>query len=256
VLRHVISDESSHAGGLPAAMAVEGQATLHQRSESIRNVIYGLNDGLTATLGVLAGVGGATPDPNVVLAGGLAAMTASAVSMAGGAYIATKSQREVFEEQVTRAGSAIEALPQLERRELEQIYRAKGLTDGEARTIVDRITADKSVWLQTQVREELGLDPSHFEDPIREGAVAGIATFVGGAIPVIAYLIGRLVAGHQVVAALAITFFICIACLFLMGSARSFFTGKGGLRSGLEMMLVGAAVAIATYLLGSLFKPA
>lgn len=54
--------------------------------ESIRNVIYGVNDGLTATLGVLAGVGGATVNPRVVLIGGLSAMVASGVSMAGGAY--------------------------------------------------------------------------------------------------------------------------------------------------------------------------
>src|SRR4029077_14583567 len=70
--------------------------------ESIRNVIYGVNDGLTATLGVLAGVGGASVDPRVVLIGGLSAMVASGVSMAGGAYLASKSQREVFEGQLAR----------------------------------------------------------------------------------------------------------------------------------------------------------
>src|SRR6202043_2964871 len=95
-------DEEWHGGGI----------------ERIRNVIYGVNDGLTATLGVLAGVGGATVNPRVVLIGGLSAMVASGVSMAGGAYLASKSQREVFEGQLAREAAEIKAMPDLERAEL------------------------------------------------------------------------------------------------------------------------------------------
>ena len=100
--------------------------------ESIRNVIYGVNDGLTATLGVLAGVGGASVNPRVVLIGGLSAMVASGVSMAGGAYLSSKSQREVYEGQLAREAAEIEAMPDLERAELVKIYRSKGLTPDEA----------------------------------------------------------------------------------------------------------------------------
>src|SRR5260221_3013767 len=153
----VAADEDWHGGGI----------------ESIRNVIYGVNDGLTATLGVLAGVGGASVNPRVVLIGGLSAMVASGVSMAGGAYLASKSQREVFEGQLAREAAEIEAMPDLERAELVQIYPTKGLTPDEAATIVGRITQDKKVWLETQAREELGLDKTHFENPVREGVVAG-----------------------------------------------------------------------------------
>jgi len=234
------ADEDWHGGG----------------AESIRNVIYGVNDGLTATLGVLSGVGGATIDPRVVLIGGLSAMVASAVSMAGGAYLASKSQREVFEDQLAREAAEIEAMPELERAELVDIYRSKGLTPGEAQTIVDRITSDKKVWLDTQAREELGLDRAQFENPAREGLVAGISTLVGGAIPVLGYLIGRLVLGQLFsgFGALAIAFAICLAFLFLIGSARSFFTGKSGVRSGLEMLVVGTVVAAVTYGVGVLFR--
>src|SRR4029077_17493485 len=121
--------------------------------ESIRNVIYGVNDGLTATLGVLAGVGGASIAPRVVLIGGLSAMVASGVSMAGGAYLSSKSQREVYEGQLAREAAEIEAMPELERAELVKIYRSKGLTPSEAETIVGRIISDKKVWLETQARE-------------------------------------------------------------------------------------------------------
>jgi VIT1/CCC1 family predicted Fe2+/Mn2+ transporter len=224
--------------------------------ESIRNVIYGVNDGLTATLGVLAGVGGASVEPRVVLIGGLSAMVASAVSMAGGAYLASKSQREVFEGQLAREAAEIEAMPDLERAELVEIYRSKGLTREEAETIVGRITADKKVWLETQAREELGLDVAQFENPAREGLVAGISTLIGGAIPVIGYLLGRVLLGKSFsgFGSLAVAFVVCAAFLFLIGSARSFFTGKGGVRSGVEMLVVGTVVAAITYGVGVLFR--
>jgi VIT1/CCC1 family predicted Fe2+/Mn2+ transporter len=224
--------------------------------ESIRNVIYGVNDGLTATLGVLAGVGGATVNPRVVLIGGLSAMMASAVSMAGGAYLSSKSQREVYEGQLAREAAEIEAMPDLERAELVKIYRSKGLTPDEARTIVGRITSDKKVWLETQAREELGLDVAQFENPVREGVVAGVSTLVGGVIPVVGYLGGRALVGASFsgLAALVIAFVLCAVFLFLIGSARSFFTGKGGMRSGLEMLAVGTAVAAVTYVVGVLFR--
>ena len=236
----VAADEEWHGGG----------------AESIRNVIYGVNDGLTATLGVLAGVGGASIDPRVVLIGGLSAMVASGVSMAGGAYLATKSQREVFEGQLAREAAEIEAMPELEKAELIDIYRSKGLTASEAKTIVDRITQDKKVWLETQAREELGLDASQFENPAREGLVAGISTLIGGAIPVLGYLFGRALLGSRFsgFGSLAIAFIICGVFLFLIGSARSFFTGKGGVRSGLEMLAVGTVVAALTYAVGVLFR--
>jgi VIT1/CCC1 family predicted Fe2+/Mn2+ transporter/rubrerythrin len=224
--------------------------------ESIRNVIYGVNDGLTATLGVLAGVGGATVNPRVILIGGLSAMVASGVSMAGGAYLASKSQREVFEGQLAREAAEIEAMPDLERAELVRIYRSKGLTPEEAATIVGRITQDKKVWLETQAREELGLDKTHFENPAREGVVAGISTLIGGAIPVVGYLIGRLLLADVIhgFGALVIAFIFSAAFLFGIGSARSFFTGKGGVRSGAEMLVVGLVVAALTYGVGLLFR--
>lgn len=248
--------EKPYADDDPGADLVPAEDWHTGGVESIRNVIYGVNDGLTATLGVLAGVGGASVDPRVVLIGGLSAMVASGVSMAGGAYLSTKSQREVFEGQLAREAAEIEMMPDLERAELIRIYRSKGLTPEEAATIVGRITADKQVWLETQAREELGLDASLFENPLREGLVAGISTFIGGAIPVAGFLLGRFLLGGAMngFAALAVTFVLCAAFLFVIGAARSFFTGKNGVRSGLEMLMVGSVVAALAYGIGVLFR--
>jgi len=273
VLRQVLPEELDHQSaedmaekrpeaGPPAAVGADASGAVVDEewhgggTDSIRNVIYGVNDGLTATLGVLAGVGGATVNPRVVLIGGLSAMVASGVSMAGGAYLASKSQREVFEGQLAREAAEIEAMPDLERAELVEIYRSKGLTADEAATIVGRITSDKKVWLETQAREELGLDVAQFENPPREGLVAGISTLIGGSIPVAGYLLGRWLLGANLngLAALGVAFVVCAVFLFVIGSARSFFTGKGAVRSGLEMLAVGSIVAAVTYGVGVLFR--
>lgn len=275
VLRKVLPEELDHQSaedvtGEPSeAKQRSGQAAAYDAEaahepeewhgggiESIRNVIYGVNDGLTATLGVLAGVGGASVNPRVVLIGGLSAMVASGVSMAGGAYLSSKSQREVYEGQLAREAAEIEAMPELERAELVKIYRSKGLTPGEAETIVGRITSDKKVWLETQAREELGLDVSQFENPTREGLVAGISTLIGGVIPVLGYLLGRSLIGaaDNGFAALVIAYVVSAALLFGIGAARSLVTGKGGVKSGLEMLAVGSVVAALTYGVGLLFR--
>jgi VIT1/CCC1 family predicted Fe2+/Mn2+ transporter len=254
------SSEEKQAGGQAATYDAEAAHEPEEWHgggiESIRNVIYGVNDGLTATLGVLAGVGGASVNPRVVLIGGLSAMVASGVSMAGGAYLSSKSQREVYEGQLAREAAEIEAMPELERAELVKIYRSKGLTPSEAETIVGRITSDKKVWLETQAREELGLDVAQFENPTREGLVAGISTLVGGVIPVLGYLLGRVLIGAAAngLAALVIAFVVSAAFLFGIGSARSLVTGKGAVKSGLEMLAVGSAVAALTYGVGLLFR--
>jgi VIT1/CCC1 family predicted Fe2+/Mn2+ transporter/demethoxyubiquinone hydroxylase (CLK1/Coq7/Cat5 family) len=255
-LDHQSPDEAVEVNAEPPTQAADEDDLHGTGVESIRNVIYGVNDGLTATLGVLAGVGGASIDPRVVLIGGLSAMVASGVSMAGGAYLSSKSQREVFEGQLQREAAEIEAMPELEKAELIDIYRSKGLTAEEAKTIVNRITLDKKVWLETQAREELGLDVSQFENPVREGVIAGVSTLIGGAIPVIGYLIGRVALGSSLsgFGSLALAFVFCAAFLFLIGAARSFFTGKNGVRSGLEMLFVGTVVAAITYGVGVLFR--
>src|SRR5260370_42639679 len=105
-------------------------------------------------------------------------MVGAGVSMAGGAYLATKSQREVFEGQLAREAAEIEAMPELEKAELVDIYRSKGLTAQEAKTIVDRITKDKKVWLETQARQERGLDAPPFGTPGPERVVPRRSRFV------------------------------------------------------------------------------
>ena len=164
-----------------------------------------------------------------------------------------KSQREVFEVSWSRGGRDRDDAD-LERAELIRIYRSTGSDPRGSRNHVGRITADKQVWLETQLARARA-DASLFETPSGE-IVAGISTFIGGAIPGAGFLLGRFLLGGAMngFAALAVTFVLCAAFLFVIGAARSFFTGKNGVRSGLEMLIVGSVVAALAYGIGVLFR--
>ena len=123
----------------------------------IGDAIYGVNDGLGAVFGIVSGMAGYTGGSEVVLAAGLAGTLASALSMGAGAYLASKSEREVYESEVARERTEIEEDPHEELLELELFYQLKGFSAEEARSMAERIQKEPKQFLRTLVHEELGL---------------------------------------------------------------------------------------------------
>ena len=133
----------------------------------IGDAIYGVNDGLGAVFGIVSGMAGYTGGSEVVLAAGLAGTLASALSMGAGAYLASKSQREVYESEVARERAEIEEDPHEEMLELELFYQLKGFSAEEARAMAERIQQEPKQFLRTLVHEELGLSEENFPNPLR-----------------------------------------------------------------------------------------
>ena len=133
----------------------------------IGDAIYGVNDGLGAVFGIVSGMAGYTGGSEVVLAAGLAGTLASALSMGAGAYLASKSEREVYESEVARERSEIEEDPHEELLELELFYQLKGFSAEESRAMAERIHKEPKQFLRTLVHEELGLSEENFPNPIR-----------------------------------------------------------------------------------------
>ncbi|HEY9594688.1 MAG TPA: VIT1/CCC1 transporter family protein, partial [Spirochaetia bacterium] len=120
--------------------------------------IYGINDGLGAAFGVVSGVAGATHvNSSFVLLSGFASMIASALSMGSGAYLATKSEREVHESELDKERKEIAANPEEEREELSLFYQLKGFTEAEADAMAARMAENPEEMLKTLAHEELGL---------------------------------------------------------------------------------------------------
>src|SRR3977135_3583036 len=140
-----------------------GRERWHVRGTGwIGDAIYGVNDGLGAVFGIVSGMAGYTSGSEVVLAAGLAGTLASALSMGAGAYLASKSQREVYESEVARERAEIAEDPHEEMLELELFYQLKGFSVEESRAMAERIHKEPKQFLRTLVHEELGLSEETF----------------------------------------------------------------------------------------------
>lgn len=212
----------------------------------IGDSIYGVNDGLGSVFGVVSGMAGATGGDRVVLVAGLVAMLASALSMGSSAFMATKSEREVYEAEIARERLEIEQSPEHEREELELLYQLKGFAPEESSMMATRIAAQPDQFLKTMAHEELGLSERHFPNPLIGAVSATISTAVGGIVPVIPFFFMR---GTPAVLASAA---IGVGAHFAVGAAKSIITARSWWSSGLEMTIVGFITGGVTYGLGRL----
>ena len=209
----------------------------------LRNVVYGFNDGLTANFGLVAGVIGASVAPHMVLLSGLAGMIADALSMGASGYLAAKSEQEVYAHEIAMEKEEIRIMPDVEEEEIALVYQTRGIESGMAHRMAAEVMRDSQRALDEQVREELKIGEAH-STPFKEGWVTGVSTAVGALIPVAPFLV---LSGPTA----AWTAF-CIAMLshFAVGGARSFFTGRGVIRSGIDMFVVGLGVAAVGFVVG------
>jgi VIT1/CCC1 family predicted Fe2+/Mn2+ transporter/rubrerythrin len=226
----------------------------HVKSASwLGDAIYGANDGLGAVFGIVSGVAGATGvasgqgSSNFVLISGLAGMIASAVSMGSSAYLAAKSEREVFESEMHRERVEMEENPEEEIEELSLIYQLRGFSETESNDLARKLAETPEEFLKVKGAEELGLSEMSFPSPWNSMASGGISTALGAFVPLIPFFF---TGGMK---AIVISFIISLVAHFLVGAAKSVITVRSWWKSGLEMMMVGVLVAVVTYGLGVLF---
>ncbi|TMA12568.1 MAG: hypothetical protein E6J89_04370 [Deltaproteobacteria bacterium] len=215
------------------------------RGRAIREVIFGMNDGLVTTIGFLAGVTGSIAQGRYILLAGTAEIVAGAISMALGAYLATKSQREFFHSEIEREKWEIEKMPEKEAQEIREIYGQMGFTRPEQEMIVNRVTSDKDILLRFMKREELGLFDEYLDDPPKVALTMGLS-FAGGAVPPILpyFFMGDPYSAIWVAILLSVVF------LFTAGVVKTRLTRVKPLRSGLETTLLGILACGIGYGLG------
>jgi len=216
------------------------------RSGTLRASVFGANDGLVSNLSLIMGVAGASSDNNIIVLAGVAGLLAGAFSMAAGEYISMQSQRELFENQISIEREEMRVMPDVEQDELTAIYVSKGLSHEDAQKIAASLMADPDKALDTKVREELGLDPNELGSSWGAAIYSFIAFSIGAVIPLVPFLI---TSGQPAfIGGLA----FALTALFALGAAVSLVTGKGLLYSGLRQVLIGAAAAAVTYMVGRL----
>lgn len=211
----------------------------------IREIIFGMNDGLVTTIGFLAGVTSSISESRYILLAGMAEVVAGVVSMGIGAYLATKSQREFFHSEVEREKWEIEKMPEKEAQEIRDIYGRMGFTSPEQDMIADRVTSDKELLLRFMKREELGLIDEHLDDPVHVGLTMGGSFFVGCVPPILPYFFVS--DPHS---AIVVAILLSVVFLFLAGAAKTRLTKVRPLRSGLETTILGILASSVGYGLG------
>jgi vacuolar iron transporter family protein len=151
----------------------------------------------------------------------------------------------VYEHEIAMEKEEIALMPDVEMEEMELQYQAKGVDPRTARRMAEEVMRDPERALGEQVREELKIGQAH-ATPFREGWITGLATAIGAFIPVFPFLVfeGRI--------AIWVAFVIAMLSHFAVGAARSFFTGRGVIRSGVDMFVIGLGVAGVGYFVGEL----
>ena len=211
------------------------------------NIVYGFNDGLTANFGLVAGVIAATSDLSTILVTGIVGTVADALSMGASGYLAAKSEQEVYEHEIEVEREEIRLMPDLEEDELALIYETRGIPKDQARLLAQEVMSDPERALEEKIQAELKIGEIH-TTPFKEGWITGLATAIGAFIPVAPFLF------TEGLLAIWISFALAMLSHFAVGAARSLFTGRGLIRSGFDMFIVGLGVAGVGYLVGELLE--
>ncbi len=217
----------------------------HQTAGWIGDAIYGVNDGLGAIFGIVSGVSGATlGNSHWVLLSGIAGMIASALSMGSGAYLAAKSEREIYEAELTREREAIEMNGPEARELLSLYYQVKGIPRDDADHVVEHLAEDTEQFTRALAAERLNMSEDGLSQPFVSAWSGALSTAVGAFIPIVPFFF---MTGYPAVIVSAI---VSLIAHFAVGAAKSLITVRSWWASGLEMTLVGAVEGAATYVIG------
>ena len=273
ILEHVIEDEQQHyrelgsllrgrshavqggrqvvdAKGLLAEMLARRDKGRKQAGSWIGDAIYGVNDGLGAIFGIVSGVSGATAaqsstaQAHYVLIAGLAGMIASALSMGSGAYLAAKSEREIYEAEIEREREAIAMNPSEARELLSLYYQVKGLPEEDSEHVVEHLAADPESLLKALAAERLSTSEEGLRVPWVSATSGALSTALGATIPVIPFFF---MTGISAVITAAV---VSLIAHFAVGAAKSLITVRSWWASGFEMTAVGALEGAVTYAIG------
>jgi vacuolar iron transporter family protein len=220
--------------------------------EYLSEFVYGGIDGSVTTFAVVAGSTGADLDPSVIIILGFANLFADGFSMSVGNYLSTKSSIEQYEKQRKKEIWEIENLPEVEKEEIREIYRAKGFEGELLEKIVDVITSDKERWLDAMMKEELEMVPEK-KPPIKTAAVTFISFIIIGFIPLITY-VWEFVSGTNLSDPFLITSILTGIAFLLIGYLRAIVNNTGKLKGILWTLFLGGAAAAVAYYVGSVLE--
>ena len=212
----------------------------------VREVVFGLQDGVTSILAVVSVVAAASNDTYTVLISGIAATLAEVLSMGAGEYMSSKSQREIFDAQIASERAEVEERPGEAEAEVAFMFEREGLPEDASRRISAEIARDPNVLLRTMVEKELGLTVDEGGSALQGALILAGSFFVAALVPLTPYFFLPVRSG------LWVSIGLSAVVMFAVGVWKSRLTKRNPIRSGLEILVLVAGAAIAGSFFGSI----
>jgi VIT1/CCC1 family predicted Fe2+/Mn2+ transporter len=216
-------------------------------SDTVRDIVIGMSDGLTVPFAIAAGMSGAAVAAKIVVTAGLAEIAAGSISMGLGGYLAGRTDIEHYETERKREVRETEQVPEEETQEVADILQDLGLSEEEASPVVDALRRDRNKWVDFMMRFELGLEKPDPRRALQSAATIGLSYAISGFIP-----LGPYILMSSVPSALYVSVGVTLVALFVFGYVKGRVTGIDGLRSGLQTTLIGGLAAGAAFAIARL----
>ena len=223
---------------------IEQKREVIESRARIREFVFGIQDGLISTVGLLAGVQGATESNAIVVLTGLTAMLAGGISMAAGSYLSSSAEKQIFDKELREAETLAENEPYLVAEGLLRALNQEGLQKEQGYRIVKLLAQEEKVFLRTFQEKVFGLGTAEVNRPVQAAMVMGVSFIVGALVPLLPYLI---VSGNT---ALLVSAALGGITLFSVGVFKGHLAARPLVASGLEFFVIAVGAAGLGYLIG------
>src|SRR5260221_5806626 len=218
-------------------------------SDTIRDIVIGMSDGLTVPFALAAGLSGAVNSSGIVVTAGIAEIVAGSIAMGWGGFLAGRTEADHYDSELKREYEEIERVPEQEKAEVKVVFADFGLSAALQNQIADEMAKDKDKWVDFMMRYELGLEKPEANRASQSAVTIGLSYIVGGIIPLSPYFFQ---ANSQT--ALYYSCAITMCCLFVFGYFKSKVTGQPALSVALKVFIIGALAAAAAFLMAKLIN--
>jgi VIT1/CCC1 family predicted Fe2+/Mn2+ transporter len=213
-------------------------------SESVRDIVIGMSDGLTVPFALAAGLSGAVASSGIIVTAGLAEVAAGAIAMGLGGYLAARTDAEHFVSERAREVRETEEMPEQEAAEVAEVLRSYGLANEHVSAVVSSLCADKKRWVDFMMRFELGLEEPDPKRASRSAFTIALSYIAGGLVPLAPYFFI-----DSVHSALIGSIVVTLLALLVFGYIKGRFTTAKPVRSAWQTVLVGGLAATAAFII-------
>ncbi|GAA3991230.1 VIT1/CCC1 transporter family protein [Mucilaginibacter dorajii] len=211
-------------------------------SETIRDIVIGMSDGLTVPFALAAGLSGAVTSSGLVVTAGIAEIVAGSIAMGLGGFLAGRTEADHYNSELKREYNEVELVPEQEKAEVKEVFAEFGLSTHLQDQIAEELSKDKKKWVDFMMKYELGLEEPDPNRATKSAFTIGISYIVGGIIPLSPYLII-----HTAQEALYYSCGVTLICLFIFGYFKSKLTGQPALSGAIKVVIIGALAAGAAF---------